>query len=144
MKKQIKRFILVLLTSLMVIAPIGNLGVSFNQIIITYAAKSTKKKSSTTKKKNSSNNNSIKKSTTKKSTSKKSTAKKKSTTSKKSASSNNKVQNHSSSISDNTICYVSDGGECYHRLSSCAGKLNQQSTTVGRVKGSRSKCRKCW
>ena len=55
-----------------------------------------------------------------------------------------KVQSHSSPISDNTICYVSDGGKCYHRLSSCAGKLNQQSTTVGRVKGSRSKCRKCW
>ena len=137
MKKQIKKLILVLLTSLMVIAPIGGLGVNLNQTIITYAAKSTKKKSS-------SNNNSTKKSTTKKSTSKKSTTTNKSTTSKKSVGSNNTVYNYSSSISDSTICYVSSGGECYHRLSSCAGKTNQRSMTVGEARKVYRKCKKCW
>ena len=43
MCKSIKRIVLVLLTSLMVLAPINNWGVSFNQTIIAYAAKSTNK-----------------------------------------------------------------------------------------------------
>jgi DNA mismatch repair ATPase MutL len=165
MKKQVKKIIFILITSLLVIAPIGNnVGLSFNQTIITYAAKSSKKSSSsrkkkktTTKKNTKKKSDSTKKKTTGQGTTKKSTTKKKSTTnnyssSKKSSSTNNsnsKIYNYSAGanstfINDSTTCYVSAYGECYHRYEKCSNMRTARKTTVGEAKKNRRKCSKCW
>ena len=169
MKKQVKKIIFILITSLLVIAPIGsNVGLSFNQTIITYAAKSSKKsskkssssskkKKTTTKKSTKKKSDSTKKKTTGQGTTKKSTTKKKSTTnnyssSKKSSSTNNsnsKTYNYSagansSVITDSTTCYVSEYGKCYHKSSKCASRTNPIPSTVGNEKNRKSKCSKCW
>lgn len=153
-----KKVLFLIITSLLVLAPIGsNIDSCFNKIIITYAAKSTNKKSSSTKKK---------KSTTKKSTKKKDSSTKKKTTgnnktynggTKKSATSkkstptyNSNLNNNNSSGSrkvvenDRTICYISGQGECYHKNPKCSNMRSPIETTVGKVGNSLRKCKKCW
>ena len=157
MCKSIKRIVLVLLTSLMVIAPMSSFGVNTNQVIITYAAKSTKKsstkkkssskkKSSTTKKKSSSNSSSTKKSTTKKST----TAANKNTTnnkySQKSAVSSNNVQGNTSANSKLSVTgvWIPNTGAKYHSNSSCSRMKNPRNVSLEEAKRLGYKpCSKC-
>ncbi|MBQ7276251.1 MAG: hypothetical protein IJS58_03275 [Bacilli bacterium] len=143
-----KKVLFLIITSLLILAPIGsNIDSCFNKIIITYAAKSTNKKSSSTKKKKSS----TKKKTTGNNKSYNNSAKK-NTTSKKSTSTynSNSISNNSSSgaknlvVSDDTICYISEYGDCYHKSSKCASCKKPIETTVGNAKKYKSKCSKCW
>ena len=158
MEKQFKKLIFIIITSLLVIAPIGSeVGLNINQTIIAYASKSSKKSNSSSKKKKTTTNKSNKKKSTGQGTTKKSTTKKKSTTnnyssSKKSSStynSNSKTYNYSAGansivINDSTTCYVSAYGECYHKYEKCSNMRTARKTTVGEAKKHRKKCSKCW
>lgn len=151
MYKCFKKLALVLLTSLMVIAPIGSFSANINQTMITYAAKSTKKKNSTKKKSSSS----TKKSTTgtkKSATTNKSTTKNSTTTQKSVGTNNtynNSVANSNSSSTNNSNkntagVWIPKTGKKYHSNSSCSRMKNPSKVSLEEAKrrgyGPCSKC----
>lgn len=127
-KKQIKKTILVLLTSLMVVAPMSSFGVNTNQVIVTYAAKSTKKSS-------------IKK----KSSSKKSTAQSNNYNNRNNVTNSIKTPNtNTNNVSDRKV-WIPNTGKKYHSNKSCSKMKDPTEVTLSEAKARGYKaCKKCF